>query len=480
MCVTRDRWLPRAAVLALLRWAGALSARGADAQAPVPTATEVLALNRAGRWDEAAASASRRLADRTPPAEERCTLLESAGYAFVRLGRARDAAAALDAFDRQCAQAAVEAGVRAEAARLRAELASGPHRAPAPPYPALDLANLPRAGSLSRARGTPTPPRALLSNADGFWRIEPTEIVGAELFLQLHNDLCARTGADACLVVRRGRIVSEWYRAGVPDSLAAMSSTKSVTGLLAMSLLAGGKLRSLDEPVCRFVGSWCDPARQGATVRHLLTMTSGLPSMTQAPAVGTADDMNAFVAQLRPAAAPGTRWAYSNEGVQLLSPVLDRAAGEPVQRYAERRLFGPLGMRDTRFHADAAGHAATYANLLTTPRDLARVGLLVLQRGRWRGRQLVPAALVDSLVRPSQALNPRYGMLWWRLAAEGRVAYVTRGYLETNMYVFPAHDVVVVRMQNRPLSGDPHASYEPAALPLFRAMLRAFAPAHWH
>jgi CubicO group peptidase (beta-lactamase class C family) len=182
----------------------------------------------------------------------------------------------------------------------------------------------------------------------------------------------------------------------------------------------------------------------------------------------------------RPAVTPGTRWAYSNEGAQLLSPILDRAAGEPIQRYAERRLFGPLGLRDTRFQADARGHAATYANLTTTPRDLARIGVLVARHGRWQGRQLGPGALIDSLVRPSQPFEPRYGMLWWRLAQDGTVAYVTRGSLATNMYVFPAQDVVVVRMQSRRLPESPHLSYEPAALPLFRALLQAFAPAHWH
>ena len=407
-------------------------------------------------------------------------LLVSAGYSFVRLGRVREATAALDAFDRRCAETSVESGFRAEASRLRAELANESRAAPARPYPTLDLANLPRAGSLSRGRGTATPPPALRSNADGFWREAEPATATTQVWLRAHDDLCARTGADACLIVRRGQVVSEWYRAGVPDSLAAMSSTKSVTGLLAMMLLADGKLRGLDEPVCNFLSQWCDAPRRGVTIRHLLTMTSGLPSMTRDSAVGVAGDGNTFVTHLQPTAPPGTRWAYSNEGAQLLSPVLDRAARAPVQRYAAPRLFGPLGKRAPRFYVDPHGHAQTYANLLTTPRDLARLGLLVLQRGRWQGRQLVPGALVDSLVRPSQALNRQYGMLWWRLAQAGGVAYVTRGYLATNMYVFPYQDVVVVRMQNRPLPGSPDLAYEPAALPIFRGMLHAFAPAHWH
>jgi CubicO group peptidase (beta-lactamase class C family) len=66
---------------------------------------------------------------------------------------------------------------------------------------------------------------------------------------------------------------------------------------------------------------------------------------------------------------PGTTWVYSNEGVQLLSPILDAAAGEPIQDYAARRLFEPLGMEHTQLKIDSAGHAWTYADMETTPRD---------------------------------------------------------------------------------------------------------------
>lgn len=462
-----------------LLWGAPPLARRAQAQPPAPSA-EIVALVRAGDWNEAAEAATRRLTGLAVSPEERCLLWASKAYASAALWRTPDAAAALAAFDRNCMGVTVEPGVRAEMSRLRLELGGRADTAAALPSAMLDLDRLRRPGALSRERGTSLPPRALLSNADSFWRVGDRSSPTAQLALDGHSDFCARTAADACLIVRRGRIVGEWYRAGVPDSLAAMSSTKSVTALLVMMLLADGKLRSLDAPVCSFVASWCDPVRQRVTIRHLLTMTSGLPSMTRDSAVGVAENPNAFVTHLRPTAPPGESWAYSNEGVQLLSPILDRAAGEPIQSYAARRLFGPLGMRDTRFHVDAQGHAAVYANLLTTPRDLARLGVLVLQRGRWQGRQMVPAALIDSLVQPSQRMNPEYGMLWWRLRGRGSVAYVTRGYLATNMYVFPEQEVVVVRMQNLPVPGNPEAEYERGALPMFRSVIRAFAPAHWH
>src|SRR5206468_453471 len=108
---------------------------------------------------------------------------------------------------------------------------------------------------------------------------------------------------------------------------------------------------------------------------------------------------------------PGTRFEYSNEGVQLLSPLLDRAAGEPIQNYARRRLFEPLGMLDTRLNVDVKGHAWTYADMKTTSRDFARIGLLMLRRGSWKGARIVPEEWIDLSTTPATPLSRDCGLL---------------------------------------------------------------------
>jgi CubicO group peptidase (beta-lactamase class C family) len=200
------------------------------------------------------------------------------------------------------------------------------------------------------------------------------------------------------------------------------------------------------------------------TLRHLLTMTSGLPRMRDS-SVGFVGDKDAFVMRSMPTREPGTVWDYSNEGAQLLSPILDKAAGEPIQEYARRRLFEPLGMQDTQLMVDRAGHAWTYADMQTTPRDLARLGLLMLQRGSWGNKQIVPAAWVDSSTRPSQTLNPRYGLLWWIDPEAG--AFAGHGHLDTDLHVIPKSELVIVRMQSRPKANVPEGTYEDAALRLY-------------
>ncbi|MBV9926901.1 MAG: serine hydrolase [Acidobacteria bacterium] len=392
----------------------------------------IMELNRNGRWDEAARLAQEFLASagRKPDAQ-RCEALYDLAYAQTRLGRPDEARATLDAFDQRCQNLPSAPGwLAAETGRLRSELSG--KAAPAP------------------ARG------------DDFWQTADPAALGLNVgALKRHAELCLRTGADACLVVYKGKIVQELYGPRYQEPTMAMSSTKSVTGLLVGALVDDGKIKGVDEPVCRYVEEWCAGAKGKVTLRHLLTMTSGLPRMKD-EGVGRVSDKNPFVKGLPLAAEPGAAWDYSNEGVQLLSPVIDRAAGEPAQDYARRRLFGPLGMNDTRLHLDLKGHAWTYADMETTPRDFARLGMLMLGKGTWRGRRVISESWVAESTKPSQKLNPNYGLLWW-LVPDG---YAALGYLDTNLYVFPSQDLVVVRMQAKPL--DPQPPYHSEALPIFR------------
>jgi hypothetical protein len=421
--------------VALVGCAGLCPSPGGD------SAARILELNRAGEWRRAARMARRFLdADPAPALGERCEATWGLAYANARLGDSGAAGEALDLFDRQCGDLPTEAWVWREIENLRAELEpTGEGR---------------RGGS----------------NDDGFWQVADGPSLGLDAnALAFHLGLCKRTGADACLVVYRGRIVQEWYSPHYPVPIYAMSSTKSVTGLLTGMLVDDGKIESLDVPVCAYIPDWCAGEKGRVTLRHLLSMTSGLKGRSRkGDSVGYVADKNSYVIGLPLSWEPGTRWSYSNEGVQLLSPILDRAAGERIQDYARRRLFEPLGMMDTRLHADVAGHAWTYADMETTPRDLARLGVLMLNRGRWGERQIISREWVARSVAPSQELNPGYGLLWWLI--DEPPGYMARGYLDTNLYVFPALELVVVRMQSK-RSDMPQGSYPASALRLFGRLI---------
>lgn len=115
---------------------------------------------------------------------------------------------------------------------------------------------------------------------------------------------------------------------------------------------------------------------------------------------------------------PGTHFAYNNKAVNLLAGIIERAAGEPMDRYIERRLLAPLGVRHGDWYRDAAGNPHAMAEFSTDARGPAQFGRLVLDGGQWQGQALVSAEFIDQLLAPSR-LVPESGLLWWR-----RVAWV--------------------------------------------------------
>jgi CubicO group peptidase (beta-lactamase class C family) len=289
-----------------------------------------------------------------------------------------------------------------------------------------------------------------LTPSDDWPTAKPTDVGLNPEALRAHELLCQRSAADACVVVYRGAIVQEWYGPAYKEPMYAMSSTKSIAGLLAGQLIADGKL-TLDDPVSRFVPQWRAGSVAGVTVRHLLSMTSGLPNdQGGGPNVGFVSDKDSLVFTLPVANAPGSSWAYSNNGAHMLSPLMRTAAGEPLERYAQRRLFEPLGMTRSKLHVYPDGQAWTHADMETTPRDLARIGQMMLSGGRWKGKQVVAGSWVTASTQPSQTLNPKYGLMWWLDVPGG---YAARGYLDTHIYVLPQLELVVVRMQSKPATG---------------------------
>jgi hypothetical protein len=132
--------------------------------------------------------------------------------------------------------------------------------------------------------------------------------------------------------------------------------------------------------------------------------------------------------------------------VQLLSPVLEAASGRQVEEFAERELFLPLGMAATRLQVSGRnGDAWTYADMRTSARDLARIGILVLQDGSFRGKRIISQDYLKEAFTPIP-LAPNYGLLWW-LSPGPEVVISARGYLSTDLYVLPAYELAIVRMQ---------------------------------
>ena len=292
---------------------------------------------------------------------------------------------------------------------------------------------------------TPTP---TIRPDDPWKKAEAPEDLGLNSsVLEEHLSLCKESMADACLVAFDGTIVQEWYAPSYIEPIGTMSSVKSWVALLALLLAEQGKI-GLDDEVATWIPEWKDGSARGVTVRHLLTMTSGLKNTkhTGKVSVGTVGDKTAHVLKSSLDAAPGEVWSYSNEGVQLLSPILERAAGVPLEEFARIHLFEPLGMKDTRLRTDAAGNPWVYGDAGTTLRDFAKICQLVLDDGKaLDGTQIISSAGMKWLATPTD-LNRGYGLLWF--IEDGANALGTRGFRNTDCTAYKKEKLVVARMQS--------------------------------
>lgn len=194
------------------------------------------------------------------------------------------------------------------------------------------------------------------------------------------------------------------------------SVTKSVISMLTGIAVGQGKLR-LGDRIGRYLPKgWGDRKHRAITVRQLLTQTSGLDQAILSEAATTGIDPSLprealaqpFVAE------PGTKFQYFQLGPALLGYVVQRAVHTDLQTYAQRHLFGRVGIVKGSYFwmRDRSGVTYGYSNLFLTPAQLARLGLLMGNGGRWRGHQVVPAWYVKAVSRPSKA-NGCYGLLFW-------------------------------------------------------------------
>jgi CubicO group peptidase (beta-lactamase class C family) len=208
---------------------------------------------------------------------------------------------------------------------------------------------------------------------------------------------CATAKSTGLVVLQHGRIAVEryWGEGGVHEAADCFSAQKSLVALLAGLARHEGRL-DLDAPVTRYLRQgWSrSPATEPAiSVRHLMTMTSGLTN------------------RLDFAAEPGRAWAYNTPAYQLLKTVIENATGEPFAQYTRSRVWDPIGAEASCWEQRAN---MPFTGWVASTRDMARFGLLVLAGGRWGQRIVFPDPnFLASCLDSSQALNPAYGYLWW-------------------------------------------------------------------
>jgi CubicO group peptidase (beta-lactamase class C family) len=252
------------------------------------------------------------------------------------------------------------------------------------------------------------------------------------------------------MLVRHGHVVAEgwWapYDAGSPHSLFSLS--KSFTSTAVGLAIAEGKL-SLDDEVLKFfpdeAPSQPGPNLKAMRVRDLLRMSTG--QQTEPPRPAKESWVKAFLAHPVPF-KPGTHFLYNTSATYMLSAIVQKATGTTVLEYLKPRLFEPLGIERPTWEASPQGVTVGGYGLSVRTEDIARFGQLYLQKGRWQGKQLVPAAWVEAATerQTSNGSNPKsdwdqgYGYQFWR-SRHG--AYRGDGAFGQYCIVLPEQDAVI-------------------------------------
>jgi CubicO group peptidase (beta-lactamase class C family) len=269
------------------------------------------------------------------------------------------------------------------------------------------------------------------------------------------------------LVVHRGDIVYERYAPGVTmqTRTRTWSTAKSITSTL-VGIAVGKGLLKLDGPLPFAwkpeAGNSAPDPRRRITLRHVLHMSSGLypvdndyGSIIGSPLSYWAGWNSADGARDRGLIRqPGTSWDYENYDTLLAVLALRTVLGDEktYKEFPRRALFDRIGMRNTVAGMDRFGHFVLSSQVYTNARDLARLGLLYLNRGKWNGDQVLPETWVDFARTPAPATRHsgrQYGGQWW-LVPDSRTdlppdAYSTSGARGQYTLVVPSYDLVVVR-----------------------------------
>jgi CubicO group peptidase (beta-lactamase class C family) len=263
-------------------------------------------------------------------------------------------------------------------------------------------------------------------------------------------------GMNSFMLVRHGRVVAEgwWgpYDARTPHVLYSLS--KSFTSTAVGLAIAEGKL-SVDDEVLKFFPDEA-PAQPSANlramrVRDLLRMNTG--QVTEAALFGQVDSSMRSATWVKRFFAhpvqfkPGTHFLYNSPATYMLSAIVQKVTGQTVADYLQPRLFDPLGMgRPTWVRSPEGINAGAYGLSVRTE-DIAKMGQLYLQKGRWNGRQLIPAAWVEEATArqtsngssPTSDWDQGYGYQFW----QSRHGYRGDGAFGQYMLILPQYDAVV-------------------------------------
>ena len=282
-------------------------------------------------------------------------------------------------------------------------------------------------------------------------------------FAEARQAAAALPRLHTMIVSVRGATALEYYAKGAAATRATnvKSVSKSVISTLVGIAIDRGLIKSVNEPIVRYFPQLArdpDPRKARITIEDLLTMRSGLVSTSfdnYGSWVGSRNWID-YVLSRPLEADPGTGMEYSTGNSHLLSAILTKATGQSTWAFGQAAFARPLGFTLSRWPRDPQGVFFGGNEMLMTPRQMLAIGQLYLDRGNFKGRQIVPAAWVDTSCVPRTTSvwddERHYGYGWWVQRIGGQTACFAWGFGGQYIFVFRELDLVVTATSSTAVS----------------------------
>ena len=281
------------------------------------------------------------------------------------------------------------------------------------------------------------------------------EGVSSELIYNLLSELGAAKKIDLhhFLVIRHGKIISETsfspYRKGEWHTTYSMS--KTFTGMAIGLLIDDGKLKLTDKVtdiVGNFANIWQMLKLRDLTVENLLTMTSGV-GFNESGALAGDDWIKGFLSSALNE-QPGRTFSYNSMNSYILSAIVTRLSGKSMHEFLQERIFDKLGIVQSFWETSPEGVTKGGWGMFIRPEDAAKLGLLYLNKGKWKGEQIISEDFVTKATS-KQVENDYfgYGYQLWRGRREG--SFVFNGMMGQDVHVYPDLDMIIVNFAGDPV-----------------------------
>ena len=270
-------------------------------------------------------------------------------------------------------------------------------------------------------------------------------------------------GTKAFLVFKGDTLLFEEYWEDHTEETVSnsFSASKTLVAILVGIAIDEGKIESLDVSASKYLPEFRKDERKKITIRHLLTMSSGL-DWTESAKNPLSDNAKSYygwdlreqVTSQKLITEPGKKFNYQSGNTELLGFVVEKATGVDLTKYAEEKVWSKIGANNDAYWSldDEDGDEKSFCCIYATARDYARIGSLLLHKGKIGDEQIIPKWFYEEMIVPQKLKtkegvpNTRYGLHTWTYFGKTNPVYYCRGAKGQYIISIPKENLMIVRL----------------------------------